>query len=167
MAGRQSQAARMMVRNPTVLAMRAREGVRELRFGREYKVRRCAGLDAELIDRAESGGQLPAIQLYDVLVFELAEVVLFFAGEILEGPDGRVTLADLFEGRPQLSGLGVAADHHDVRPRRGTSAHHARSGGGPAGRDQLGRCHPVFAPGTACRRLLSPDYELRPRAQRA
>jgi DNA polymerase-3 subunit alpha len=31
-----------------ILSMRTREGVRELRFGREYQVRRCAGLDAEL-----------------------------------------------------------------------------------------------------------------------
>jgi DNA polymerase-3 subunit alpha len=31
-----------------VLAMRTREGTRELRFGREYKVRCCAGLDAEV-----------------------------------------------------------------------------------------------------------------------
>ena len=31
-----------------VLVMKTREGTRELRFGREYRVRRSAGLDAEL-----------------------------------------------------------------------------------------------------------------------
>jgi hypothetical protein len=31
-----------------LLVMETREGGRELRFGREYRVRRSAGLDAEL-----------------------------------------------------------------------------------------------------------------------
>jgi DNA polymerase III subunit alpha len=31
-----------------ILVMKTREGIRELRFGREYRVRRSAGLDAEL-----------------------------------------------------------------------------------------------------------------------
>jgi phage-related protein len=31
-----------------ILVMKTREGTRELRFGRDYRVRRSAGLDAEL-----------------------------------------------------------------------------------------------------------------------
>jgi DNA polymerase-3 subunit alpha len=43
-----------------ILAMRTREGIRELRFGREYQVRRCAGLDAELDALLGSGSRAAA-----------------------------------------------------------------------------------------------------------
>jgi hypothetical protein len=42
-----------------LLVMKTREGTRELRFGREYHVRRSAGLDAEL-DAVLGGGSRAA-----------------------------------------------------------------------------------------------------------
>jgi DNA polymerase-3 subunit alpha len=43
-----------------VLAMQTRDGIRELRFGREYRVRRSAGLDAELDTLLGAGSRAAA-----------------------------------------------------------------------------------------------------------